>query len=105
MPAVNRWHAASAISSSCLPQGRSSQYSLQDIGRYYRCYAALMDHWTSVLPGKFLRVQHEEVLQDLEGQARRILISLASSSRLHVLSFTRPLAASVPRVLSSEQPH
>jgi hypothetical protein len=66
MPAVNRWHAASATS------GQEFTYSLQDIGRYNRCYVGLMDHWTSVLPGKFLRVQHEEVLQDLEGQVRRI---------------------------------
>ena len=40
---------------------------------YYRCYVMFMDHWNSVLPGKILRVQHEELLQDLDGQVRRIL--------------------------------
>jgi len=53
--------------------GQEFTYSLEDIGRYYRSYVALMDHWDSVLPGKILRVQHEELLQDFEGQVRRIL--------------------------------
>ena len=53
--------------------GQEFTYSLDDIGRYYRCYVAFMDHWNLVLPGKILRVQHEELLQDLDGQVRRIL--------------------------------
>jgi hypothetical protein len=32
-----------------------------------------MAHWDRVLPGKVLRVQHEDVVDDLEGQVRRIL--------------------------------
>ena len=30
--------------------------SLEDVARYYRTYAELMDHWNAVLPGKILRV-------------------------------------------------
>ncbi|TVS08514.1 MAG: sulfotransferase family protein [Gammaproteobacteria bacterium] len=54
-------------------EGQEFSYSLTDIGRYYRDYVALMDHWDSVLPGRVLRVMHEEVVADLEGQVRRIL--------------------------------
>ena len=32
-----------------------------------------MDHWDDVLPGFVLRVQHEDVVEDLEGQVRRML--------------------------------
>ena len=32
-----------------------------------------MDHWDSVLPGAVLRVQYEQVVDDLESQVRRIL--------------------------------
>jgi hypothetical protein len=32
-----------------------------------------MEHWNCALPGRILRVQHEELLQDFEGQVRRIL--------------------------------
>ena len=32
-----------------------------------------MDHWDTVLPGRVLRVQHEDVVDDLETQVRRLL--------------------------------
>ena len=54
-------------------EGQEFSYDLGDTGRYYREYVALMDHWDAVLPGKVLRVQHEDVLDDLEGQVRRLL--------------------------------
>src|ERR1700761_293183 len=53
--------------------GQEFTYGLDDIGRYYRAYVRLMRHWDDVLPGKVLRVQHEEVGEDLEGAVRRLL--------------------------------
>lgn len=53
--------------------GQDFTYGLENIGRYYRSYVKLMDHWNTVLPGFVLRVQHEQVIDDLEGQVRRIL--------------------------------
>ncbi|HET7757372.1 MAG TPA: sulfotransferase, partial [Steroidobacteraceae bacterium] len=54
--------------------GQQFTYSLEDIGRYYRSYVELMAHWQQVLPaGSILRVQHEELVADLEGHVRRIL--------------------------------
>ena len=53
--------------------GQEFTYSLDDIGRYYRAYVRLMDHWDAVLPGKVLRIQHESVVEDLEGNVRRLL--------------------------------
>ena len=32
-----------------------------------------MNHWDEVLPGKVLRVNNEDVIDDLEGQVERIL--------------------------------
>ena len=32
-----------------------------------------MRHWDAVLPGRVLRVQHEDVVDDLEGNVRRML--------------------------------
>ena len=54
-------------------EGQEFSYSLATIGNYYRQYVKLMDHWDRVLPGFVLRVQHEDVVADLEGQVRRIL--------------------------------
>lgn len=53
--------------------GHPFAYDLDDIGRYYRAYVGLMDHWERVLPGRVLCVRHEDVLADLEGSVRRIL--------------------------------
>jgi tetratricopeptide (TPR) repeat protein len=49
-------------------------FDLVEIGRYYRAYAALMEHWRAVLPaGTMLDVRYEDVVTDLEGSARRML--------------------------------
>ncbi len=54
-------------------QGQEFTYGVEDIARYYRTYVELMDLWDAVLPGRVLRVQHEDVVDDLEGSVRRIL--------------------------------
>jgi tetratricopeptide (TPR) repeat protein len=54
-------------------RGQEFSYSVDDIARYYRTYLDLMEHWERVLPGRVLRVQHEDVVDDLEGNVRRIL--------------------------------
>jgi tetratricopeptide (TPR) repeat protein len=54
-------------------KGQEFTYSVDDIARYYRTYLELMRHWDHVLPGWILRVQHEEVVDDLESQVRRML--------------------------------
>jgi tetratricopeptide (TPR) repeat protein len=53
--------------------GQEFTYSLEDIARYYSSYIALMDHWDAVLPGKVLRIQHEELVLDLAGHVHRLL--------------------------------
>jgi tetratricopeptide (TPR) repeat protein len=53
--------------------GQQFTYSLEHIARYYRSYVELMEHWDAVLPGRILRVQHEELIADLEGGVRRLL--------------------------------
>jgi len=49
-------------------------YDLAELGRYYRAYARLMEHWRAVLPqAVFLEVDYERMIEDPEGQTRRIL--------------------------------
>ena len=54
-------------------QGQEFTYSVEDIARYYRSYLELMDHWDAALPGRVLRVHHEDVVDDLERSVRRML--------------------------------
>jgi tetratricopeptide (TPR) repeat protein len=53
--------------------GQEFTYSTLDIARYYRTYLELMQHWDEVLPGRVLRIRHEDVVDDLGGNVRRIL--------------------------------
>ena len=53
--------------------GQTFTYRLEDIGKYYRDYIRLMDHWDAVLPGRVWRVQYEEMVTDTEAQIRALL--------------------------------
>ncbi len=53
--------------------GQTFTYGLQAIGKYYRDYARLMDHWDAVLPGRVYRVQYEEMVADTDAQIRALL--------------------------------
>ena len=53
--------------------GQEFTYDIEDIARYYRSYVQLLRHWDDALPGKVLRIQYEDVVEDLEGNVRRIL--------------------------------
>jgi tetratricopeptide (TPR) repeat protein len=54
-------------------RGQNFSYDLNDIGRYYRDYAALMDHVDAVLPGRVHRVFYERMVADTEREVRRLL--------------------------------
>ena len=60
--------------SKLFADGQHQTYDLAELGRYYRCYRRVMEHWRSVLPaGLVLEVRYEDVVADLERQARRIV--------------------------------
>ncbi len=49
-------------------------YDLAELGRFHRSYDTLMAHWRKLLPAdRFLEVQYEDVVDDLEGQSRRMI--------------------------------
>ena len=62
---------------SCFKQhfarGQSFTYGLEDLGRYYRDYVALMAHCDAVLPGRIHRVFYESMIEDTEVEVRRLL--------------------------------
>ncbi|WP_240098743.1 tetratricopeptide repeat-containing sulfotransferase family protein [Thermomonas flagellata] len=48
-------------------------FDLLDTGRYYLQFDALMRHWQRVLPGRVLELHYEALVDDQEGQTRRLL--------------------------------
>jgi tetratricopeptide (TPR) repeat protein len=62
---------------SCYKQhfarGLGFTYNLSEMGRYYRGYALLMEHYDTVLPKRVHRVYYEQLVADPEGEVRRLL--------------------------------
>jgi tetratricopeptide (TPR) repeat protein len=54
-------------------RGQNFTYDLAELGAYYRDYVELMAHFDSVLPGRVHRVFYERVIEDTEGEVRRLL--------------------------------
>lgn len=51
------------------PQG----HDLAHLGHFYNDHIRLMDHWKRLMPGRILDVRYEDVIDDQEGQTRRLL--------------------------------
>ncbi|MBT7335147.1 MAG: tetratricopeptide repeat protein [Gammaproteobacteria bacterium] len=81
--------------------GQEFTYGLDEVGRYYADYVRMMQHWDAVLPGKVLRMQYEEVVDDVEAQVRRMLAYCGLPFEDNCLAFYRNDRA--VRTASSEQ--
>jgi tetratricopeptide (TPR) repeat protein len=61
---------------SCYKQlfgrGQKFTYDLQELGRFYREYATLMDHFDATLPGRVLRVHYEQLVATPEAELRKV---------------------------------
>ena len=82
-------------------QGQEFTYGLAEAGSYYNGYVKLMDHWEKVLPNKILRVNNEDIIDDLEGQVTRILDFLNIPFEEECISFHKTDRS--VRTASSEQ--
>ena len=54
-------------------RGQGFSYDLTDVGRYYHDYVQLLAHFDAVLPGRVHRVIYEQMVEDTEGEVRRLL--------------------------------
>jgi len=90
---------------SCFKQhfarGQTFTYDLDEIGRYYRDYVELMAHFDEVLPGRIHRVFYENMVEDTEGEVRRLLDYCGLPFEEGVLRFHENQRA--VRTASSEQ--
>ncbi|HUI59519.1 MAG TPA: sulfotransferase, partial [Steroidobacteraceae bacterium] len=62
---------------SCFKQyfaaGQTFTYDLDVLGRYYRSYLDVMDHWDRTLPHRIFRVSYEELVAEPEAVVRNLL--------------------------------
>ena len=83
------------------PTGVEFSYGLGHIGAFYADYLRLMDHWHSVLPGRVLTVQYEELVRDHETRIRALLDHIGVAFEPACLDFHKTDRA--VRTASSEQ--
>jgi predicted Zn-dependent protease len=82
-------------------RGQAFSYDLADLGRYYRDYVELMSHIDEVLPGRVHRVIYEDLVDDTEGEVRRLLAYCGLPFEAACLAFHENDRA--VRTVSSEQ--
>lgn len=82
-------------------RGQAFAYALDDIGRFYRDYVELMNHFDRVAPDKVHRVIHEDLIDDFEQEVRRLLAFVGVPFEVGCLDFHRNSRA--VQTASSEQ--
>jgi tetratricopeptide (TPR) repeat protein len=82
-------------------RGQAFTYDLDHLGRYYSDYVRLMAHIDTVLPGRVHRVIYERMVDDTEGEVRRLLDYCGLEFEPQVLEFYKTKRA--VRTASSEQ--
>ena len=82
-------------------RGQAFSYDLADIGGYYADYVRLLDHFDAVMPGAVIKVFHEALVADPEGEVRALLASLGLEFEDTCLRFHQNTRA--VRTASSEQ--
>lgn len=81
MPNAKIIHVSRHPLDTCLSQfmrhfahSQYQSYDLTELGRFYSAYARLMEHWNAVLPSNaFYTIRYEELVDDIEQQARKML--------------------------------
>ena len=62
-----------AVYKTLFRQGYPFSYDLGDTARFYLGYMRLMEHWRKVLPGRFLDVDYEVLVEHQEDITRRMI--------------------------------
>jgi len=82
-------------------KGQEFSYALPEIGAFYSDYVRMMCHFDRVVPGRVIRVIHEELVHDPEGGIRTLLAQLGRPFDERCLQFHANKRA--VRTSSSEQ--
>jgi tetratricopeptide (TPR) repeat protein len=90
---------------SCYKQlfarGLNFSYDLAQLGRYYRDYVGFMELFDAALPGRVYRVHYERLVDDPEGEVRKLLDYCALPFEQQCLQFYEN--PRVVQTISSEQ--
>ncbi|GJL84356.1 MAG: sulfotransferase [Micavibrio sp.] len=63
----------SSFSKHFVDNAQSFSYDLAELGDYYKHYTMYLEHWNALFPEKILNIHYEDIVDDLEGQARQAI--------------------------------
>ena len=69
-------------------------YDLEELGNYYVAHHRLMTHWHAVLPGVMQTIRYEDLVTDLDAEARRVVEYCGLDWQPECLDFHKSEAAS-----------
>lgn len=55
------------------PYGNEYSFDLAEIGKYYLDYDRLMSHWHNLYPNEIYQVTYENLVNDIEGESRKLI--------------------------------
>jgi hypothetical protein len=70
-----------------LSRGHPASADLRDLGRYFSDYVRLMDHIDHVAPGRIHRLRYEALVDDVEGETRKMLDHVGVAFEPRTLDF------------------
>ena len=84
-----------AIYKTLFRQGYPFSSDLVDLGRFYLCYRKLMEHWRQMLPGRFMEVDYEELVDHQEEVSRQLVAFCGLEWEDECLSFEKNASPSL----------
>ncbi|MFT5140098.1 MAG: tetratricopeptide (TPR) repeat protein [Lysobacterales bacterium] len=83
-----------AVYKQLFVDGYPFSYNLEELGHYYVAYHRLMAHWNRVMPGVIHTIGYEDLVNDTEGESKRLLGFCDLDWQEEVLKFYENKAAS-----------
>ena len=97
--------ACYAIYKTLFSRAYPFSYDLGELGQYYVAYDRLMSHWRTAMPGVIYDLHYEAIVDDPEGETRRLLDHCGLEFESACLDFHRsPEASTTASALQVRQP-
>ncbi len=83
LPGAKFIHTTRSAADTCLSIFRTNfrdrhdyAYDLTELGQYYRLYSSMMEHWRGLFPEQIHEINYERLIEDHEGETRKLLTFL-----------------------------
>jgi len=83
-----------AIYKQLFTQGYPFSYDLRELGQYYIAHHKMMQHWQEVMPGTIYQIAYEDVIENIEEQAKALTLQCDLTWQSQCIDFQHNQSAS-----------